>query len=122
MLDDQHANKRNRPNKEQAKQTKNKNKSSIYKNKRCSNWLKERYVPAKHPDHGVVASHGSGKVVLDQGVVRLLVLDLPGTRTPSNLFRIFIKFSWKDALSNHSIRYKTKYYTATTGTETTKTY
>ena len=35
--------------------------------------------------HGVVASHGSGKVVLDQGVVRLLVLDLPGTRTPSNL-------------------------------------
>ena len=39
------------------------------------------YEPHLTPDHGVVASHGSGKVVLDQGVVRLLVLDLPGTRT-----------------------------------------
>ena len=36
----------------------------------------------------MVASHGIGKVVLDQGVVRLLVLDLPGTRTR----RIFYYF------------------------------
>eukprot|EP00117_Sycon_ciliatum_P010462 scpid96749/ scgid12356/ len=33
---------KNRPHKEQAKQIKNKNKSSIYKNKRCSNWLKKK--------------------------------------------------------------------------------
>ena len=41
------------------------------------------------PDHRVVASHGSGKVVLDQGVVRLLVLDLPGMRT-----RRFFLHAW----------------------------
>ena len=42
------------------------------------------WEPHLTPDHGVVASHGSAKVVLDQGVVRLLDLDLPCTRTPSN--------------------------------------
>ena len=38
---------------------------------------------------------GSGKVVLDQGVVRLLVFDLPGTRTRRILFLFYGITLWR---------------------------